>query len=120
MEIVYTMDTKVKIKNENGTSKRPVCSCGSWISHWKNFSYEDVEKCSVDGCNNKAEAVIIKQNMEHISQDQMHKMKLIKQHLILSQCALLAMDKMVKHLQQKIIQHLYGQMFQKLVDRSKK
>ena len=55
MEIVYTINTKVKIKNENGTSKRPVCSCGSWISHWKNFSYEDVEKCSVDGCDNKAE-----------------------------------------------------------------
>lgn len=29
-------------------------------------------------------------------------------------------DKIVKHLQQKIIQHLYGQMFQKLVDRTKK
>lgn len=32
MDVVYTQSSVI-IKNEVGTSKRPICNCGSWINH---------------------------------------------------------------------------------------
>lgn len=53
MDIVYTQ-SDVIIKNEVGTSKRPICTCGSWIDHWKKFSNKPAGKCAVNGCSNDA------------------------------------------------------------------
>ena len=45
----------MKVKNINGTSDR-VCKCGSWLAHWKNFSYQSApSSCPVERCNQKAE-----------------------------------------------------------------
>jgi hypothetical protein len=42
-------------KNKGGTADRS-CKCGSWKQHWLNFSGQPwPEKCSVDGCDKKAE-----------------------------------------------------------------
>lgn len=54
MDTVYSVETKVKIKNEVGTSQRPRCSCGSWLDHWKKYSKKPPGKCCVAGCNNDA------------------------------------------------------------------
>lgn len=42
----------MKIKNINGTSDNS-CICGSWLSHWCNFSGQRLPKtCPVKGCQN--------------------------------------------------------------------
>ena len=51
MNIVYSVEGSVKVKNENGTSKRPVCTCGSWLNHWEKFSQKKQRKCSIENCN---------------------------------------------------------------------
>jgi hypothetical protein len=54
VKTVYTVDSKVKIKNEVGTSERSRCGCGPWIKHWEKFSKKSPSKCAVDGCTNNA------------------------------------------------------------------
>ncbi len=54
MKTVYTVESKVKIKNEVGTSERSRCGCGPWIKHWEKFSKKSPSKCAVDGCTNNA------------------------------------------------------------------
>lgn len=51
MKIVHTVSTTAVLKNENGTSTRPNCACGSWIDHWEKLSGLKAGICSVDGCN---------------------------------------------------------------------
>ena len=42
----------MKITNINGTSDT-ICSCGSWLKHWANFSGKSVPYfCPVIGCKN--------------------------------------------------------------------
>ncbi len=42
-----------KWKNKKGTAER-ACACGSWKSHWINFSEEKwPDECSVQGCGNR-------------------------------------------------------------------
>lgn len=50
MKPVYTVDEQVVLKNENGTSSRPNCTCGSWIGHWEELCGLKAGKCSVAGC----------------------------------------------------------------------
>lgn len=40
----------MKVKNINGTSDN-VCSCGSWIQHWRNFSGQTATICRALGCS---------------------------------------------------------------------
>jgi hypothetical protein len=54
MKTVYSVTSKVKIKNEKGTSERPPCECGTWIAHWKKYSKATAAECSVAGCEEKA------------------------------------------------------------------
>lgn len=42
----------MKIKNINGTSGNN-CSCGSWLKHWRKFSYYDKTYCSEVSCTNQ-------------------------------------------------------------------
>jgi hypothetical protein len=37
------------VKNINGTSQS-VCSCGSWLQHWRNFSNQQATICRALGC----------------------------------------------------------------------
>jgi len=39
----------MKIQNINGTSDN-ICSCGSWLNHWKKFSGQTVTSCPVPSC----------------------------------------------------------------------
>ena len=55
MNTVYSVSENVKVKNENGTSKRPACSCGSWLEHWENYSGKIQTKCSIKDCDELAE-----------------------------------------------------------------
>lgn len=42
----------MKVRNINGTSDT-ICSCGSWIAHWKNFSGQKKPTlCPAYGCYN--------------------------------------------------------------------
>lgn len=54
MKTVYTVESSVIVKNENGTSKRPLCSCGGWLKHWENLSGKKSTKCMIKDCNNDA------------------------------------------------------------------
>jgi hypothetical protein len=51
MQKTYKIDTPVTIKNENGTSKRSNCKCGTWITHWESLSSLKAGTCSVEGCS---------------------------------------------------------------------
>lgn len=42
----------MKIKNINGTAQN-ICSCGSWLEHWKKFSGQKVEFCCEVKCIKK-------------------------------------------------------------------
>jgi len=39
----------MRVKNINGTSQT-VCSCGSWLQHWRNFSNQQATICRALGC----------------------------------------------------------------------
>ena len=54
MEIYYSVDDGVYIKNENGTSTRK-CKCGSWLHHWELFGGQKASTCCVSKCHNDAE-----------------------------------------------------------------
>jgi len=41
-----------KVKNINGTSQN-ICSCGSWLQHWGNFSNQTTKYCIEKSCINK-------------------------------------------------------------------
>jgi hypothetical protein len=40
--------------NLNGTTGKK-CPCGTWLNHWKNYSNQEVGKCSAYGCINEAD-----------------------------------------------------------------
>lgn len=43
------------IRNINGTSENS-CKCGSWLSHWRNFSNQSLPfYCPVDRCTERTE-----------------------------------------------------------------
>jgi hypothetical protein len=42
----------MKLRNINGTSDT-LCSCGSWLAHWKRFSGQSIEYCQAIGCLNR-------------------------------------------------------------------
>ena len=54
MKMVYTVESNVTVKNENGTSKRSSCSCGGWLKHWEKLSGKTAGKCMIKNCNNDA------------------------------------------------------------------
>ncbi len=39
----------MKVKNINGTSQN-ICSCNSWLQHWRNFSRQTTVACRALGC----------------------------------------------------------------------
>jgi hypothetical protein len=45
----------MKVKNINGTSQN-ICSCGSWLDHWKNFSGKSLPaQCPEASCKETPE-----------------------------------------------------------------
>jgi len=42
----------MKVKNINGTSQNR-CSCGSWIQHWRRYSWQTATVCRAVGCMRK-------------------------------------------------------------------
>lgn len=45
----------MKVNNINGTSGK-ACNCGSWLSHWKNFSGQALPQyCAEKTCTGKPE-----------------------------------------------------------------
>ena len=44
----------MRVKNLNGTTGN-VCTCGSWLKHWGNFSSQTANYCMVNGCSQKPE-----------------------------------------------------------------
>lgn len=43
----------MKVTNINGTTGK-ICSCGSWLAHWKNFSGQALPTyCPEEKCTNK-------------------------------------------------------------------
>lgn len=45
----------MKVRNINGTSAH-ICNCGSWLSHWLNFSGQTLPSyCPVENCYQKPE-----------------------------------------------------------------
>lgn len=44
----------IEVKNLKGTSGKS-CNCGSWLTHWENFSGEEALFCSALDCMNLAE-----------------------------------------------------------------
>ncbi len=44
----------MKVINIKDTSDN-ICSCGSWLDHWKKFSNQSQTSCSVKGCYDKVE-----------------------------------------------------------------
>jgi len=53
MDIVYSVESKVTIKNEVGTGEKS-CTCGPWLGHWEKHSKRKASTCSVDGCTEVA------------------------------------------------------------------
>lgn len=59
----------MKVININGTSDN-VCSCGSWLDHWKNFSNQSLSSyCSEKSCVKKPEVGA------HVQKDSIHDKK---------------------------------------------
>lgn len=56
MNIVYSVRDSVKVQNEKGTSKRPLCTCGGWLKHWEKFSKKKQKQCSIVDCDKIANA----------------------------------------------------------------
>ncbi len=53
MKLVYSVSKQVTVKNENGTSSRSACGCGSWIAHWEKISGQSAGLCVIEGCQKK-------------------------------------------------------------------
>src|SRR5690606_13651847 len=45
----------VSVKNLRGTSRRPTCSCGSWLRHWYFHTQSRRSVCSIYNCRDPCE-----------------------------------------------------------------
>jgi hypothetical protein len=43
--------SEVRVKNVEEYEQNG-CRCGTWLDHWKKFSYVKIQKCVVVGCSN--------------------------------------------------------------------